>query len=505
MTAQRLETLTPGMAVPFGGDRVTFVTRELAERFVPGDRLIVEQQSGTLLHIPAAEQALAEDAVGRAHAAFMAMGQVSDAAITNFFDRFAAGLADDDVWADIQAANRDDVARAKVKGRSTTRLVASNAMRDEMIAGLRQWRDADVGRERVLERVDHDGWSVDQFAAPLGVVAFVFEGRPNVFADACGVIRSGNTVVFRIGSDALGTARAIVSRALEPALAAAGLPVGAASLVNSAEHASAWAMFCDRRVALAVARGSGQAVAQLGAVARQAGTPVSLHGTGGAWIIADTAADPVRLAAAVENSLDRKACNTLGVCCIVRSRAAALTPVVLEALRAAGIRRGQGCKLHVVEGGQAFVPARWLTERTTVRRAEGDSEEALTELMSTQALGTEWEWEETPEISLVIVEDLAEAIDLFNRYSPQFIAAVISQDAAARASAYRRLNAPFVGDGMTRWVDGQFALSRPELGLSNWENGRLFARAGVLAGDGVFTVRTRMQQSDPGLSRWPKC
>ena len=49
----------------------------------------------------------------------------------------------------------------------------------------------------------------------------VFEGRPNVFADACGVLRSGNAVVFRIGSDALGTARAIVSAALAPALAAA--------------------------------------------------------------------------------------------------------------------------------------------------------------------------------------------------------------------------------------------------------------------------------------------
>ena len=45
----------------------------------------------------------------------------------------------------------------------------------------------------------------------LGTVAFVFEGRPNVLADACGVLRSGNTVVFRIGGDALRTARAIMN------------------------------------------------------------------------------------------------------------------------------------------------------------------------------------------------------------------------------------------------------------------------------------------------------
>ena len=55
--------------------------------------------------------------------------------------------------------------------------------------------------------------------------------------------------------------------------------------------------------------------------------------------------------------------------------------------------------------------------------------------------------------------------------------------------------------GFTRWVDGQYALNKPELGLSNWQNGRLFARGGVLAGDGVFSVRARVRQSDLGLDR----
>ena len=46
-----------------------------------------------------------------------------------------------------------------------------------------------------------------------------------------------------------------------------------------------------------------------------------------------------------------------------------------------------------------------------------------------------------------------------------------------------------MGNGFTRWVDGQFALVQPELGLSNWQAGRLFGRGGVLSGDSVFTVR----------------
>ena len=336
--------------------------------------------------------------------------------------------------------------------------------------------------------------------APLGVVGFVFEGRPNVFADAAGVIRAGNTVVFRIGSDALGTARAIVAEALDPALAEAGLPQGAATLVDSAAHAAGWAMFADPRLSLAVARGSGPAVAQLGAIARQAGTPVSLHGTGGAWIIADETAEAGRFFAAVYHSLDRKVCNTLNTCCIVRSRAEALIPVFLDALAKAGERRS-GWKLHVAEADLAHIPDDIRQARGEVVRATGARVEPLVEPLIEADLGREWEWEETPEVSLKLVGSAAEAAQLFNRLSPRFDVSLIAEDAQAHDGFYAAVDAPFVGDGFTRWVDGQYALNRPELGLSNWEHGRLFARGGVLAGDGVFTVRARVRQTDPHLDR----
>ncbi|MDP2011700.1 MAG: aldehyde dehydrogenase family protein [Phenylobacterium sp.] len=498
----RLTALASGMAIPYGGDRVAYVSPALAQAFQAGDRLVVVQDSGDLLHVPAAVQALADRAVGRAHDAFQKMGAVSDAAITAFFDAFAGRLADDGVWTAIGAANAADVTRAQERGRSTTRLSVNPAMRADMIAGLRAWRDAPAARGKVLETVTHEGWSVDQVMAPLGVTGFVFEGRPNVFADATGVLRTGNTVVFRIGSDALGTARAIVEHALDPALAQAGLPPGAAALVDSAEHAAGWAMFSDQRLALAVARGSGPAVAQLGAIARQAGTPVSLHGTGGAWMVADVAADANRFEAAAYHSLDRKVCNTLNVCCIVRERAEELVPVFLRALQAAGERR-KGAKLHVVEGCERYIPAAWRDARVTVARAGGEREEPLVERLAEADLGREWEWEETPEVSLMIVEDAAQAVALFNRYSPRFAASLISQDAQAHDRFYGAIDAPFTGDGFTRWVDGQYALNRPELGLSNWEHGRLFARGGVLAGDGVFTVRARVRQTDLNLDRNP--
>jgi glutamate-5-semialdehyde dehydrogenase len=496
-----LTGLTAGMPIVWGGDRVTLVSEALAARFAPGDRLLVMQDTGDLLHLPRRAHEIASAAVGRARDAFAALAGVSDPAITDFFERFAANLEDPATWAAVAAANARDVEAARARGRGVTRLVASDAMRRDMIAGLRAWRDAPAGRERLVERIDHDGWSVEQVTAPLGVVGFVFEGRPNVFADAAGVIRGGNTVVFRIGADALETARVLSAEALGPALASAGLPEGAAVLVDSAEHAAGWALFADPRLSLAVARGSGPAVAQLGGVARQAGVPVSLHGAGGAWLAADASADAARFSAAVFNSLDRKVCNTLNVCCIPRSRAHDLVPAFLDALRRAGERRGHGAKLHVVRGDEAALPADWRNARTVVRRADGDHDEPLAETIEEAGLAREWEWEETPEVSLKLVDDLAEAARLFNTHSPHFIASVITEDGAARERFFAAVDAAFVGDGFTRWVDGQYALSRPELGLSNWQAGRLFARAGVLSGDGVYTVRARMTQIDNDLAR----
>jgi len=148
-----LDSLTAGMAVLYGGNRVTRVSSELAAGFQPGDRLLVDGDTGALLHVPAAAQAMASEAVGRAAEAFAAIGAVSDATISDFFDRFAALLEGEAAWAPIAAANAADVARAAAAGRPVGRLAATPAMRAEMIAGLRGWRDAGAGRGRVVERI----------------------------------------------------------------------------------------------------------------------------------------------------------------------------------------------------------------------------------------------------------------------------------------------------------------------------------------------------------------
>jgi glutamate-5-semialdehyde dehydrogenase len=349
-----------------------------------------------------------------------------------------------------------------------------------------------------MSRTQHDGWSVEQRAAPLGVLGFVFEGRPNVFADATGVLKGGNTVVFRIGSDALGTANAMMNLVVRPALLEAGLPEHSVVLLNSPEHAAGWSLFSDSRLSLAVARGSGSAVAELGSIAQQSGVPVSLHGTGGAWMIVGVDADLERLEACVLHSLDRKVCNTLNVVCVIRSLASVQVPIIMKAAEAAAAARGTRSRIHAVQGSDQFLPK---GVEVVVQRPEGEMSESQVTVANRESLGTEYEWEENPEFSIVLVDNIDEATDLFNTYSPQFIVSVISESESEQQKVWTSCNAPFVGDGFTRWVDGQFSLLRPELGLSNWENGRLFGRSGVLSGDSAFSVRLRVHQMDIDLHR----
>jgi glutamate-5-semialdehyde dehydrogenase len=113
----------------------------------------------------------------------------------------------------------------------------------------------------------------------------------------------------------------------------------------------------------------------------------------------------------------------------------------------------------------------------------------------------EWEWEESPEVTLTVVPDVTAAVALFNTQSPRLAASLISVDRDEHDHFFEVIDAPFVGNGFTRWVDGQYALERPELGLSNWQFGRLFGRGGILSGDSIYTIRTRAYQADPDLGR----
>jgi glutamate-5-semialdehyde dehydrogenase len=279
------------------------------------------------------------------------------------------------------------------------------------------------------------------------------------------------------------------------------MPDGTVRLVDSPTHAAGHALFADRRLALAVARGSGAAVAELGAVASQSGTPVSLHGTGGAWMVAGRSASAGSLEAAARHSLDRKVCNTLNVAVVLRERADELVPALLRGLDAAASGRGTHGRLHVIEGSEGFVPDGRFDRLVPITRAAGTADEPAASALPETALAIEWEWEESPEITLVVVDTLDEAVELCNRYSPRFVASVVTEDSDEFERFYGAVDAPFVGNGFSRWVDGQYALNAPELGLSNWQFGRLLGRGAILSGDSVHTIRYRASVGDHSVHR----
>lgn len=440
------------------GDKVA-----LLPELEPGQKLLPVTELSELLVLSEAAQQAARHAVERANASLEPLRRATDASISRFFESFAARLEDAAVFEQIARVNAADVESAQSRGRATGRLKLTDSMRRAMIEGLRGWASAPSRVGELVERRQGDGFVIERRRAPLGLVAFVFEGRPNVFADAAGVLRNRNAAVFRIGGDALKTAVAIEELALRPALTEAGLPLGALTLVRSTEHGAAQALFCERSVRLAVARGSGRTVALLGAVARQHGIPVSLHGTGGAWIYVEPSAKPETVRNAIVNSLDRKVCNTLNVLLLDRAAVPSLGPVVERALREAK------ASVAVLRGSEGIV--------------------AATQELEEARLGHEWEWDTTPEVSFGVVDGLAQAAALFNRYSPRFVASILSTRAGAFEQWADAVEAPYVGNAFTRWVDGQWAWLRPELGLTNWESGRLLGRSGFLSGDDITSVR----------------
>ena len=214
----------------------------------------------------------------------------------------------------------------------------------------------------------------------------------------------------------------------------------------------------------------------------------------GSWL--SDSVDDSEVGEAVERSLDRKVCNTLNTCCLVRGpgieRHAAR---VLDSLCRAGESRSRSFKLHVAEGCEDLVPPSLFSTSVEIVRAQGPVVESQAETIARRDLGIEWEWEETPEVSFVAVDSIDEAVALFNDLSPRLVGSLVSNDPEEHERFFNTLDAPFVGDAHTRWVDGQFALNKPELGLSNWQHGRLFGRGGVLTGDDVYTIRLRYRTS----------
>jgi hypothetical protein len=346
-----LTGLAEGQEIPFGGDRVTVsVSRNSRRRSVPATGSSSCSPPGRCC-TSRGRRRRSPRSSGSPSEAFAALAGCSDDAdhrlLRSFRDRARRRRH---VRADRCRQRRRRRAAAD-RGRSTTRLVLDEAMRRSMIEGLLGWRDSREPSRRPRRSRRTRAWDGRGRRAPLGVVGFVFEGRPNVFADACGVVRTGNAVVFRIGSDALGTARAIVRHALQPAVPAPASPT--APFASSTRRLTPPGTRSVRRsrLALAVARGSGTAVAELGRgrlAGRDAGEPARHR-----WGLDGRRSAPPQVADRRRRALARPQ----GVQHVQRVRGPAPARRRTGAGGARRARRGgraprHPARLHVVAGGE---------------------------------------------------------------------------------------------------------------------------------------------------------
>ena len=222
--------------------------------------------------------------------------------------------------ADILAANELDVAAARghISDVMIDRLRLTPDRVRGMADGIRQVAALGDPVGRVIRRVERpNGLVIEKTGVPLGVIAIIYESRPNVTSDAAALcIKSGNACVLRGGKEAFRSASAIV-RALRAGLEDAGLPAGLVGLVEDTSRASAVElMTAVGLVDLLIPRGGAGLIR---ACVEQANVPCIQTGTGICHIYVDESADPGMALDIVENAKASRpsVCNAEEVCLAV--------------------------------------------------------------------------------------------------------------------------------------------------------------------------------------------
>ena len=241
----------------------------------------------------------------------------------------------------VLAANGEDMRRAEAAGasRATLDRLRLDAERVQGMAAALREVAAQPDPLGTITRSDTrpNGIEVARQRIPLGLVAMIFEARPNVTAEAAALcLKAGNAVLLRGGSEAAAS-NAAIAQCLHAALRAQGLPEAAVSLVadTAREHVLELLQLTDL-IDLAIPRG-GESLIRF--VAEHARVPVIKHYKGVCHLYVDRAAD---IDKAIALLLDGKAsrpgvCNALETLLVHREIAPAFLPRALAVLQARGV------------------------------------------------------------------------------------------------------------------------------------------------------------------------
>ncbi len=259
---------------------------------------------------------------------------------------------------DILQANAEDLenARGNIADVMLDRLRLTEKRIEEMAAGVREVRNlkSPLGMVEQRHRTEN-GMDIEKVRVPMGVVAIIYESRPNVTTDAAVLcLRSGNVCILRGGSEAIRT-NLVLSQLMRRALQEAGLPQDAVQLVADTSRDSAKALMEARGyVDLLIPRGGKGLIKAVVEGAR--GVPVIETGSGICHVYVDKEADLSMAEQLLFNAKVQRpsVCNSAEVCLVHRDVADVFLPKAAERLQNAGVElRLDSRAREIVQGKQA--------------------------------------------------------------------------------------------------------------------------------------------------------
>ena len=382
-----------------------------------------------------------------AKGAKQAVALADSAARSHALQAMADALCTPGYQAAILAANAEDLdaARGHISDVMLDRLALTPERIAAMAKGIREVAALPDPVGAVLNRVERpNGLVIEKTAVPMGVIAIIYESRPNVTSDAAALaIKSGNACILRCGREAWRSAHAIVE-ALRQGLREAALPEAAVCLIEDTTHASANAlMTAVGYVDLLIPRG-GAGLIQ--ACVENAKVPCIQTGTGICHIFVDDSADQQKALDIIENAKASRpsVCNAEEVCLVHSGIAARFLPKLAQRLGPDRTAKGlHPVELRLDERAAALIPG------TPAGPRDFDTE-FLDYILAVK-----------------VVDSVEEAIAHISAHSTGHSEAILTQDAAhaARFTAAVDSAAVYVNCS-TRFTDGgEFGLGC-EMGIS---------------------------------------
>jgi glutamate-5-semialdehyde dehydrogenase len=350
----------------------------------------------------------------------------------------------------ILAANDKDMAAAgALTAALKDRLKLDAARVEAMAKGVEEVAALPDPLGQVLAEWDRpNGLHIARVRVPLGVIAIIYESRPNVTADAGALcLRAGNAAILRGGSESVNSSSAILD-SLKRGLKSAGLPEAAITRVPTQDRAAVGELLkLDGLIDVVIPRGGKSLIERVAAESR---IPVLKHLDGNCHTYVDGAADLAMARKIVLNAKMRRTsiCGATETLLVDRRVAKTHLPPILDDLAKAG------CELR------------------------GDAETRAFDARVTLANDTDWDTEFLDAIIAVkVVNGVDEAIAHINRHGSHHTEAIVTADQAAAAKFMAEVDAGIViHNSSTQFADGgEFGMGA-EIGIST---GKLHARGPV--------------------------